>query len=369
MQKLKYLLLGAVLLSQVQAFNDISDSIYREAIENLAQERIVSGYSDNTFRPKQGINRAEFLKILLETKFKGQVSVYRNKANTCFRDFPSSELWFKVYACVAKDRGIIQGFPDETFRAENVITKAQAVKILHNVYFGPLTTETAIWYEGYYDQLKQKNILLDLFDQPPHFPLTRGEMAFAIQQFNYFPGHRLAPKEEIKATKLSVEISPLTVITTPHPGPEVTGGYISSYAQWQKANYSANKNNYTGPHPELSNQVLRSVNKARGSELHYSKELSDLAQNFAAHLVINGIYSHSDKLGQDPFDRAKLAGIEGFVAESIVWKNRYPVRAIEWWQKSPIHWNNISNSRFTRAGVGIAQEPDGRYIVVLLQGE
>lgn len=366
--KFKYLVLGLLLTQQVQAFSDISDSLYQESITHLSETGIINGYSDETFRPKQPINRAEFLKILLETKFKGQVSVYQNKPNTCFNEFPSGELWYKVYACVAKDRGIIQGFPDGSFRGADTITKAQAVKILHNVYFTPLTTETSVWYEGYYQQLKQKNLLLDLFDQAPSLALTRGEMAFAIQQFNHYPGHLLAPKQ-ITIESVSTDVSPLTVVTSPHPGQKVTGGYINSYAQWQKADYPASKNNYTGPHNNLSKEVLTSVNNARTTEMRYSQELQDLAQNFAAHLVINGIYSHSDKLGKDPFDRAKLAGIEGFVAESIVWRNRAPVQAIEWWKKSQIHWNNVSNTRFTRAGVGIAQEPSGSYIVVLLQGE
>ena len=101
----------------------------------------------------------------------------------------------------------------------------------------------------------------------------------------------------------------------------------------------------------------------------YDSTLQAVAQNFTEHLVINAIYSHSDKLGQDPFQRAKKAGITGFVAESIVWRKRDPSSAVTWWQNSPLHWNNVANARFNRAGVGVAKEPSGGYIVTLFQGE
>jgi len=39
------------------------------AVESLASQGIVGGYSDGTFRPNNPINRAEFLKILLEARY------------------------------------------------------------------------------------------------------------------------------------------------------------------------------------------------------------------------------------------------------------------------------------------------------------
>lgn len=410
MMRIMYLIFGFLILvlSQAQAatLSDLAESPYQTSVENLVKKGIIKGYPDGTFRPEKAINRAEFLKILLETKLRNQVSVYRAGENTCFADLPSSDLWYKVYACVGKDRHIIQGYPDGTFRAADSVNKAQAAKILYNLYFSPLSVETKPWYQGYYHQLKLKDIFLTIFNGSPDEPLTRGEMAFAIDQFQVYPSHQLSPPSVNPASispvvtssevptpttpdpvppaavtptappSTSTAVSPLSVVTTRHPGQEVAGGYISSYSQWQATRYPASVSNYQGENETtklLASQVLESVNAARiaagKKAMRLNHELQAVAQNFAAHLVINAIYSHSDKLGRDPFDRAKLAGIDGFVAESIVWRNRDPVKAIDWWKKSQIHWNNVSNSRFVSAGVGIAKEPSGGYIVVLFQGE
>jgi uncharacterized protein YkwD len=155
------------------------------------------------------------------------------------------------------------------------------------------------------------------------------------------------------------------------PGPQVSGGYISSYSQWQAANYAPSVNNKTLDRAEanrIGNLVLKSVNDERGlngkDRMQFNADLQDVAQNFAEHLVINALYSHSDKLGNDPFERAKLASIPGFVAESIVWRRRDPQTAIGWWKNSAVHWNNVSNSRFTKAGVGVTKEPSGGYNIV-----
>lgn len=406
-----FLILGLLGFSSAQAFTDTGDSPYQSAIAQLATQGVVEGYNDDTFKPQASINRAEFLKILLETKFKNQVTYQSRSDKACFTDVPSP-AWYRPYACVGLDRGIITGYPDGSFGAANAVTKAEAAKILHNVYFKNISTKTTPWYAAYYTALDREGILLNLFTDPSA-ALTRGEMAFAVQQFEVYPAHQLLPPS-VKPTAVvppqagapvvlvepepqpnntpivaaqpipptptpaanTTEVSPLRVFTTPHPGAEVTGGYISSYKQWKAARYQPSLNNNRISRSEaqrLAAEVLAGVNDERvasgGTRLSFDADLQNLSQNFADHLVINAVYSHSDMLGQDPFDRAKAAGITGFVAESMVWRKRDPQSSIAWWKNSALHWNNISNERFTRAGVGVAQEPSGSYIVVLLQGE
>ncbi len=391
-------------------FTDMDNSPYVHSVNNLVASGVIQGYDDHTFRPEQPINRAEFLKILLETKYKNHVSVFRSAKNNCFEDLPVNEAWFKVYACVAKNRKIIEGYPDRTFRASDTVNKAQAAKILYNVFFDPIESKSVPWYKTYYSHLKLDGIFLDMFNDEPGDLMTRGEMAFAIDQFSVYPSHKLSPpsvkpketniaslhtsSEAPRTETISVqstfasttktptitpktlEISPLKVITSDPPGQQVYNNYISSYSQWQAAKYKASIENYSTSESDaqtIASEVLSSVNKARRNvevkSMSYDEDLQAIAQNFAAHLVINAIYSHSDKLGNNPIERAKEAGIEGWVAESIVWRHRKPVQAIDWWKQSPTHWKNVSNPRFVRAGVGIAEEPNGGYIVVMLQGE
>jgi len=409
-------------VEQAADFTDISKSPYAPAINELAKRGIVKGYEDNTYRPKQGINRAEFIKILMATKYQRQVDYQAQSDKSCFSDIPSA-VWYRPSVCVAETREVIDGYADGSFGAENTVNKAEAAKILYQFYFDDPVKKAAPWYLSYYEGLEKKRAFFTFFDEDPESALTRGQMAFAIQQFSQYPAVTLSPPPVEGVTELAFdaptqvkpivdvtptplpapeavtpiiekptvtfpaepaptpnasnfEISPLYVVASNPPGPQVSGGYISSYSQWQAAKYAANESNKTLSREEanrIGNLVLKGVNDERVANgkdrMQFNADLQDVAQNFAEHLVINAIYSHSDKLGNDPFERAKLASIPGFVAESIVWRRRDPQTAIGWWKNSAVHWNNVSNSRFTKAGVGVTQEPGGSYIVVLFQGE
>ena len=421
MRKLTILLFTLIPLTTVSGFSDVSTSPYREAITELAKTGIVQGYSDNTYKPQQSINRAEFIKILMATKYQRQVDYQAQSDKSCFSDIPSP-VWYRPYACVAQTRKVIDGYADGSFKAANTVNKAEAAKILYQFYFDDPVKLGSPWYLAYYEGLENKRAFFTFFDEAADSPLTRGQMAFAIQQLEQYPAVALAPAPIETTTQLAFnqpventpvvdvtptplpapapvspaiekpsvtfpavpsnsstdqfEVSPLYVVESRHPGPQVSGGYISSYSQWQRANYAASQNNVTLSREEahrIGNLVLKSVNDARVAagkdRMRFDPDLQDLSQNFAEHLVINAVYSHSDKLGNDPFERAKIANIPGFVAESIVWRRRDPETAIGWWKNSAVHWNNVSNSRFTKAGVGVTKEPNSGYLIVMMQGE
>lgn len=425
MQKILIYIFLFSLTSLVKAtdFTDIDHSPYSTAIKELNKKGWVAGYADKTFKAAQSINRAEFVKILVATKYQRQADSQAQSDKSCFSDIPSP-AWYRPYVCVAQERKIITGYADGSFRPENVVNKAEAAKILYEFYFfaDPVKKESP-WYRAYYEGLEKKRAFFTFFDEAPESPLSRGQMAFAIQQFSQYPAVSLSPPAPKFSTELvfnkprtltpmvdvsptplpapapitpiiqnprvtfpatppvsnsqpNLEVSPLYVVSSRHPGSQVSGGYISSYSQWQAASYPASKSNKTLDRAEahqIGNLVLKRVNDARiatnRDRLQFNADLQDVAQNFAEHLVINAVYSHSDKLGHDPFERAKLAGIPGFVAESIVWGRRDPQTAIGWWKNSATHWNNVSNSRFKQAGVGVTKEPTGGYIVVLFEGE
>ncbi len=375
--KILHLLFALIFFASSQAgaveLSDIESSPYKTAINSLVGQGIVNGYDDGTYRPDQLINRAEFTKILLGT-LPADACGYTSDSPTY--DDVEVGSWYERYVYSAACLGVVEGYPDGSFRPANAINYAEAAKMIVNTFNTSIPQyfqEPDHWYEPFVDAVASSDGTPRAGIMPGDM-LTRGEMAEMIYRLK--PNAWKEAKNPSILTTTGTEISPLSVVTTRHPGQEVTGGYISSYSQWQAAIFGPSVDNYVTTQAEarsIASGVLASVNEARiaagKSGMSYDPDLQDLAQNFAGHLVINAFYSHSDKLGKDPFDRAKEAGIEGFVAESIVWRHRDPVRAIDWWKKSAIHWNNISNSRFVRAGVGIAEEPNGGYIVVLLQGE
>ena len=165
------------------AVNDIEDYKYSSAIRLLESNGIVEGYEDGSFRPNKTINRAEFLKLVM-------LSVYGNQAfsttNTrCFTDFVGQEQWYWTYACTAKDLGIINGNPDGTFRGDNVVNLAEALKMSFEAWKVPLEVQKPDrpWYERYMNKAAEREVFRR-FPYTPEYLLTRGEMAQLLVQLD-----------------------------------------------------------------------------------------------------------------------------------------------------------------------------------------
>lgn len=108
-----------------QAFTDIEDHWAEDYINELYDRDAVSGYSDGRFGPDDPVTRAQIVKIALlafdhelETDF---VNI--------FSDIPTSE-WYTNYVLSAAFLDIVSGYDDDTFRPNNNVTRAEAVKII-----------------------------------------------------------------------------------------------------------------------------------------------------------------------------------------------------------------------------------------------
>lgn len=162
--------MSAGILPLSAAFSDVGTSTkYSAAIKALQEKGAIEGYSDGTFKPLDGINRAEFLKILLEAR--GEIS---SNDRGCFPDV--QDQWFAKYVCVAKKEGIVGGYPDGYFRPERAINFVEASKMLSLAYKQTMTAQSADWYEPYARALEGSKAI------PPTIasldaPLKRGEMA------------------------------------------------------------------------------------------------------------------------------------------------------------------------------------------------
>jgi len=116
------------------ALNQFSDSVKipswgEFAIGALNHLEIFEGNSDGTFRPMDGINRAEFCKIL--TQATGADLYFPLTAS--FPDVESYD-WFYPYVETAKREGWLEGYPDGTFRPGNKVNRAEASKILTRAF-------------------------------------------------------------------------------------------------------------------------------------------------------------------------------------------------------------------------------------------
>lgn len=96
----------------------------------------------------------------------------------CFPDVDMEDDWFYMYVCFAKGKGWIHGYPDGYFRPGQPVNFAEAAKIVVNTFGYPVESIEP-WYKPYVDVLDEKNVI------PPTVVtfdqnITRGEMAEMI---------------------------------------------------------------------------------------------------------------------------------------------------------------------------------------------
>lgn len=166
-------------------FSDIQFHRYARAISDLADKEIVSGFNDGTFRPEAYVNRAEALKMILESKNhleteKGlgkdiDFDDYQNK-RVALRDVRLND-WFKKYVSYATEKEIVEGYSDNTFQPRQNVTLAEALKIMLHVYEIPVWAgDTNPWFKKYMEKgFELRLIPYGMYD--PHLKLTRAELA------------------------------------------------------------------------------------------------------------------------------------------------------------------------------------------------
>lgn len=119
------------LISTDTEFNDVVDADwFAKYISRCEDENIIFGYN-GSFRPNDDITRAEFAAICVRFFEKRSKSTIK-PAYISFKDFESSHWAYdtikKAYA-----NGYVTGYPDGTLRADNTITRAEAVTIVNRM--------------------------------------------------------------------------------------------------------------------------------------------------------------------------------------------------------------------------------------------
>ena len=138
-------------------FTDVrSADPYVSAITWGKHNNIIGGYPDGSFKPNRTVNRAEFLKIALEAK---GVDISTVRGFSGFSDVPT-DAWFAPYVLYAKQHGIVEGYSDGTFKPEQTVNFAEALKIAY-VALGVEgdNSETGEWYDTYLQHAKRRRVL------------------------------------------------------------------------------------------------------------------------------------------------------------------------------------------------------------------
>lgn len=105
--------------------NDISEWA-RGYVAAAVDAGIITGYEDNTFKAKQDISRAELATMVIRALHEDEVE----QPELSFNDADSIPAWAAGFVAKAVEYGIINGFPDGTFRAGDNATRAESAKMI-----------------------------------------------------------------------------------------------------------------------------------------------------------------------------------------------------------------------------------------------
>jgi len=131
---------------------------YRAAIRWGKDSGVLSGYPDGSFKPEATVNRAEFLKIVLAAK---GIDATSGETASTFSDVEPG-AWYAPYVRYAKDSGIIQGYPDGTFKPGQAVNFAEALKMAYVALgFDGDASAGGEWYQRYLRHAQVNSVLFE----------------------------------------------------------------------------------------------------------------------------------------------------------------------------------------------------------------
>lgn len=107
-----------------KVFNDTSGHWAQDSISTAAAYGIVSGYDETSFGPNNLITREQMAVMIIKARAR------ENKEGKTFADSVKISDWAKTAVATASGHGIINGYPDNTFRPQANATRAEAVTVV-----------------------------------------------------------------------------------------------------------------------------------------------------------------------------------------------------------------------------------------------
>jgi hypothetical protein len=217
-------------LARVLRFKPFTDlSIYHWAVEPVAlcvTLDMVNGYPDNTFQPEKGITRAELVTMLVRTL---SVKLAKTAAYTGFKDVPAKS-WAAPYIAYGVYKKFTTGYPDKTFRPNQVISRAEGITLLARyaelVQLAPLESpfpdlKTDFWANKYIGPAQDTGMLkyLEGKDFEPDKPFTRAEACEVLYRTPQV-------KEKVETFWNTGELSSKKIYVAPAAGPEETPSFF-----------------------------------------------------------------------------------------------------------------------------------------------
>jgi hypothetical protein len=114
------------IFTSTSTFSDMTKGQwFNKAVASMANGKYIKGYTDGTFDGNRSITRAEF--VAIAARFMDAKS-----GTVTFSDV-SSTNWAYQYISTAVAYGWINGYPDGTFKPDQAISRAEAMKIINTM--------------------------------------------------------------------------------------------------------------------------------------------------------------------------------------------------------------------------------------------
>ncbi|WP_338658460.1 S-layer homology domain-containing protein [Paraclostridium sordellii] len=107
-------------------FNDTQGHWAEKTINSFVEKGFINGYDDKTFKPDNSMTRAEFVKVI------NNVFGYNQMGTEQFDDVNESD-WFYSDICIGINMGYIKGKSKDKFAPNDSITRQEVAMILTNI--------------------------------------------------------------------------------------------------------------------------------------------------------------------------------------------------------------------------------------------
>ena len=168
------LVLGSFSFAFAATPSDVVDTDCEEAVEVLMALGIVNGYEDGTYKPTKVVTRAEMAKLLIVEL--GYGDLIGGTAN--FSD--TAGHWAEGYISLAAGLGLVNGYPDGTFRPDNTVSYDEAITMAVRALGYNDASLTGTWPTNY----KIKALNLGLLDDVTVSAAGADRCGVAIMLYN-----------------------------------------------------------------------------------------------------------------------------------------------------------------------------------------
>ncbi len=164
--------------AQDTRLNDISGTPFYDPVTQLESAEIITGYPDGSFRPYQTLSRAEAVTMVYRAYGHSDLAL---ASPWHFRDVASG-MWAASFITYCAGAGIINGYPDGTFRPDSQVTYNEIITLM--IRARGLDDGSLSWPEGYIRAASADGMLNDLYQvnlpEEGNAPASRGNTAALI---------------------------------------------------------------------------------------------------------------------------------------------------------------------------------------------